>query len=112
MTTKQIWEQFLEKDHKIKSKVWQQRGITFDAKYLYIPYFDDNGDVLFTKRRKEPNFKGDNKYLYPKGAKISIYPSTDLASSEVWFLTEGELDALTLESYGLPAVTAGGVTGL
>ncbi len=111
MTIKQIWEQFLEKDHKIKPKVWQARGLSFDAKYLYIPYFGDNGDVLFTKRRKEPSFKGDNKYLYPKGSKISLYPTTDLTSSEVWFLAEGELDALTLESYGLPAVTAGGVTG-
>src|SRR3989344_4171753 len=98
MTEKRDWEQFLEKDHKIKPKVWQQRGLTFDANHLYIPYFGSNGDVLFTKRRKEPSFKGDNKYLYPKGSKISLYPSTDLTNSEVWFLTEGELEALTLET--------------
>ena len=110
MTLTHEWEQFLEDQHKIKREVWQKYGLSFDTEYLYIPYFASNGDIIFTKKRKEPSYKGDRKYLYPSGSQVTLYPTQDLSSSEVWILTEGELDALTLESYGFHAITAGGVT--
>lgn len=110
MTLTHEWERFLEEEHKIKREVWQKHGITFDTEYLYIPYYSTIGEVLYRKKRKEPDFKGDQKYLYPTGSKIMLYPNQDLSSSNDWVLTEGELDALTLISQGIPAVTAGGVT--
>src|SRR3989344_2848607 len=110
MTLTYEWEQFLEDQHKIKREVWQKYGLSFDTEYLHIPYFASNGDIIFTKKRKEPAYKGDRKYLYPSGSQVTLYPTQDLSSSEVWILTEGELDALTLESYGFHAITAGGVT--
>lgn len=110
MTLTHEWEEFLEEQHKIKREVWQKRGLTFDTEFLFIPYNSPKGDLIFQKRRREPNFIGPNKYLYPTGSHITLYPSHDLSSSEEWILTEGELDTLTLESYGMAAVTAGGVT--
>lgn len=110
MTLDPEWEQFLEEEHKIKRDIWKKYALSFDTEFLYIPYFSSYGEILYTKKRREPSYKGDNKYLYPPGVQITLYPTQDLSSNEVWFLTEGELDALTLESYGLHAVTAGGVT--
>ncbi|CAN5119430.1 hypothetical protein BH09PAT1_BH09PAT1_4010 [soil metagenome] len=110
MTLTHEWEQFLEKNHKIKREVWQKRGVSFDTDILSIPYFSPNGTLLYTKKRREPNYNGSNKYLYPSGSQITLYPSQDLSGHQEWILTEGELDTLTLESFDIPAVTAGGVT--
>lgn len=110
MTLTHEWEEFLEEQHKIKREVWQKRGLTFDTEFLFIPYYSSDGDVLFQKKRKEPTYTGPNKYLYPTGSHMTLYPSHNLSSFVVWILTEGELDTLTLESYGFAAVTAGGVT--
>lgn len=110
MTLTHEWEEFLEKQHKIKREVWQQRKIRFDTEFLYIPYYSPSGDLLYEKKRKEPDYKGDNKYLYPSGAHITLYPNQDLSKHSNWVLTEGELDFLTLKSVEIPAITAGGVT--
>jgi hypothetical protein len=110
MTPSEDWEDFLEEQHKIKPEVWQRRGLRFNVENLYIPYFSDVGKLLFEKIRREPTYIGEGKYLYPSGAHIALYPSNNLSKSSEWFLTEGELDCLTLESFDFPAVTTGGVT--
>lgn len=110
MTLTQEWEQFLEVQHQIKREVWQSHKIRFDTEFLYLPYCSPSGDLIYEKKRKEPDYKGENKYLYPSGAHITLYPNQDLSKHSKWVLTEGELDALTLESIDIPAVTAGGVT--
>ena|SRR3989344_5698110 len=110
MVTEEGWIHFLEVRHKISRQVWEKRGLTFDSDFLYIPYNTPNGSLLFKKKRREPSYEGSNKYLYPTGSHITLYPRCDLSGSEEWFLTEGELDTLTLESYGIAAVTAGVVT--
>lgn len=110
MTLTHEWEEFLQEQHMIKREIWQKRGLTFDTEFLYIPYHSVDGEVLFKKKRKEPNYTGPNKYLYPTGSHVTLYPSHNLSNSKEWILTEGELDTLTLESYGFSAVTAGGVT--
>lgn len=110
MTLTHEWEEFLEQEHKISREVWQKHGLTFDTEFLYIPYYSQTGELIFKKKRREPNFKGGNKYLYPGGTQITPYPNHDLNSQNEWILTEGELDCLTLESYGFWAITAGGIT--
>ena len=110
MTLTHEWEEFLEQKHKIKREVWQKRGLTFDTDILSIPYFSPNGTRLYTKKRREPNYAGSNKYLYPTGSQITLYPTQDLSSHKECILTEGELDTLSLESQDIFAVTAGGVT--
>lgn len=114
MITEEQWTHFLEVEHAISPEVWQRHGLKFDENYLYIPYKSSSGDLLFEKKRREPDFKGDKKYIYPTGSHITLYPHQDLSSSEEWILTEGELDCLTLESFevGIPAITSGGVTSL
>lgn len=110
MTSSEEWENFLENQHKIKPEIWQKRGLRFDVESLYIPYYSSRGELLFEKRRREPDYKGDGKYLYPSGAHVTLYPNCDLSKHDQWVLTEGELDCLTLESFDIPAVTSGGTT--
>lgn len=111
MTTESEWIDFLEKLHAIKKAVWQKHGLQFDSTLLYIPYCLPSGTHLFTKTREEPSYEGENKYRYPKGSKVTLYPNTDLSKSDLWVMTEGELDMLTLESHiDTPAVTSGSVT--
>ena len=104
------WVQFLEEEHKITSEVWRRHGVSFDDKKLAIPYYDAEGKLLFSKTRMPPTYIGGNKYLYPTGAKITLYPLDNLKENKELILCEGELDVLTLESFGFPAITSGGVT--
>src|SRR5258708_35979496 len=96
--TEQQWITFLEEEHKINKDVWEKHGLHFDGSLLYIPYRSPSGTLLFTKKRKAPTYNGANKYLYPQGSFITLYPHTDLSAHQEWILTEGELDQLTLES--------------
>lgn len=110
MTTKQDWIRFIEIDHKISKEVGKKHRLRVDDSYLYIPYFSPSGEEIFTKKRQEPTYKRDNKYLYPRGSFVTLYPYSNLSDHKEWILTEGELDALTLESHDIPAITTGSVT--
>ena len=108
--TEAAWVQFLEEEHKIAAEVWKRRGLSFNDKQLNIPYYDADGKTLFSKTRMPPTYIGGNKYLYPAGAKINLYPLDNLKENKELILCEGELDTLTLESFGFAAITSGGVT--
>ncbi len=104
------WVQFLEEEHKIKPEIWRKHGLSFDERQLTIPYRDEEGVLIFNKIRMLPSYIGNNKYLYPSGANITLYPLENLKKNDELILCEGELDALTLESFEFSAITAGGVT--
>lgn len=110
MTTEKDWTSFLEEKHMIKTDVWKKHGLNFDTRFLYIPYKNKAGRLLFNKKRKAPNYDGANKYLYGEGTSAQLWPYFDFSSSDTWILTEGELDQLTLESVGFAAVTTGSAT--
>lgn len=108
MTLTHEWEEFLQNDHKISREIWEKRGIYFDTDYLYIPIYGQNGNLLYTKKRKEPTFKDSNKYLNASGVPTTLYPFDILDKTDQIILCEGELDVLTLESQGIAAVTSTG----
>lgn len=108
--TDDMWISFLEINHQIPADTWKKYKIHFDSNFLYIPYFDPEGNVIYEKKRKLPFYKGSNKYLYPEGSFITLYPHNLLSKYKQVVLTEGELDALTLISLKLPGLTTGGVT--
>lgn len=112
MTTLEQWVQFLEIEHGISPEVWQKRGLKFDDNYLYIPIYNQDGSLAYTKTRQNPDFKGSNKYLNASGCPITLYPIDVIETTDEIVLCEGELDALTLESHGIAAITStGGALG-
>lgn len=81
---------------------------------LVIPVFDEHGDFLFSKYRRNPFENDGPKYRYEKGSTTALYNSHTLQyveGDEPVFVCEGELDALLLNSKGLNAVTSTGGSG-
>lgn len=88
--------------------------------YLAIPYIACAG-VVARKLRKLPRERDETgkwiepegpKYLAPKGGGTPLYNTRCLATeSDILFVTEGELDALTIQGHlGFPAVGVPGGT--
>lgn len=79
------------------------------AGYLAIPYLTRIGPVNFSFRciqnhncKEVPNHR---KYLKRKGSSVNLYGVMSIAQAEDWIVvTEGEIDALTWQRIGVPAL--------
>lgn len=105
LTTPSFTE-FLEKRH-IQSDIAEKAGLYVPedgpwAGWLAIPYPHMSG-IWKTRYRRLDD--GSPKYMDEKGAEPHLYNPQGLGpqTREVWF-TEGELDALILWQYGVPAI--------
>lgn len=81
---------------------------------LIIPVFDEHGDFLFNKYRRNPFTMDGPKYRYEKGSTTALFNAHTLSyveNNEPVFICEGELDCLLLNSKGLHAVTSTGGSG-
>lgn len=80
---------------------------------LVIPYLTPVG-AWSVKRRciAEHNCKdeGHGKYVYDSGAEVHLYNAQTLLEAEFVVVTEGELDAVTCEQAGIPAVAYPGAS--
>ena len=107
----------------IKIKEWlNARGITdtvivsnnldWNGTHLIIPIYDPSGNFLFNKYRRNP-FGPDNlpKYTYEAGSTARLFNAHKLNELHSIIITEGELDAMRLESAGYIAVTSTGGAG-
>lgn len=100
--------------HQMISKdVATSKGIRFENDKIVIPVFDIDNKFLFNKYRKSPlnNDKTVPKYTYDKGSTSSLYNVHTLKDKDTVFITEGEMKALCLESYGFTAVSTTGGAG-
>lgn len=88
-------------------------GVVTYKKYLLIPIYDRNGNLVSGRRYLLPKYReeGDSKikFAWPKSP-ITLYPISSLNHKTI-FITEGELDALLLNSLGIPAITSTGGSG-
>jgi DNA primase len=76
---------------------------------LEIPIFDTEGNQLFSKFRKEPWTESDSpKYTYEYGSHIALYGTNFKSQSQRLFLTEGEMDVLSLRTLGYDAYSSTG----
>lgn len=81
--------------------------------YLAIPYLTRSGPVNFQFRctqshncKEVPNH---SKYKKRKGSPVNIYGVQSLAAATDWLVvTEGEIDALTWQQIGVPALAVPG----
>lgn len=81
---------------------------------LVIPVFDEHGDHIFNKYRRNPFTSEGPKYRYEKGSTVALYNAHTLQyieGNDPVFVCEGELDCLLLNSKGLTAVTSTGGSG-
>jgi DNA primase len=86
-------------------------GRFYDRSWITIPIFDQNGQCLFFKLRKDPQDISDApRYMvYPKSTGVTLYCLNSLTpDQEEITICEGELDRLALLSQGIPAVTSTG----
>ena len=71
---------------------------------LAIPYNTPNGPVALRFRRP-PRRESGPKYWQPEGTKLTIFNTRAFfASEDTIAITEGEMDCITLELCGIPAV--------
>ena len=86
-------------------------GTFYRSKWITIPVRDNEGEYAYFKLRQDPE-QGSDKRLYPKGEAQLFNRSQLLSEAQTIYLTEGELDTLTLLALGEVAVsgTAGAAT--
>lgn len=91
---------------KIPDASIEKYGLSGDEEKLTIPIRDKQGNHLFNKYRiLEPK-----QYLYDKGSKATLF-GTEFITGSWCVLCEGELDAVRLDSIGIPAVSGTGGCG-
>lgn len=81
--------------------------------YLAIPYLTRSGPVNFNFRciqdhncKEIPNH---SKYWRRKGSGVNVYGVMSIAQADDWIVaTEGEIDALTWQQIGVPAIAIPG----
>lgn len=100
-------------DRKISYEQLTISGITVDANRIVIPVRSYSGQFLFNKYRRSPFSEEGPKYTYDSGTTAALYNAHTIAEvrGETIFITEGELDAVLLNSFGLNAVSTTGGSG-
>lgn len=99
------FKQFLTA-RKIPDTSIAKYGLSGEENKLIIPIRDKDGKHLFNKYRiLEPK-----QYLYDKGSHATLF-GTEFITGSWCVLCEGELDAVRLDSVGIPAVSGTGGCG-
>lgn len=99
-------------DRGISDAVIAQTDIKWLNGKIVLPVYSQDGKFLFNKYRRSPDAPStDPKYTYDFGATAALYNVNNVNLKSTVFITEGELDTLTLMSYGLNAVSSTGGCG-
>lgn len=100
-------------DRKISHELLQITGIHVKDGQIVIPIKDANGKFSFNKYRRNPFEHVGPKYTYDSGSSSSLFNVHTIAEvrGEPIFITEGELDAVLLNSFKLNAVSSTGGAG-
>ena len=95
----------------VASFVLGDYGIDWNGTHIVIPVHAKDGTFLFNKYRRDPakDHTDQPKYLYDKGANAALYGAHLVRPEDKRVVvTEGELDALRLNSQLLRAVSSTG----
>lgn len=108
---KEILQWFLNRG--VSEEVLLKAGIYFENNKIVYPVKDKEGNVLFSKYRRNPYSEEGPKYTYKKGSSAHLYNIETIKNlkNEIIFITEGENDCLLLNSIGLNAVSSTGGAG-
>lgn len=96
----------------VSEKILTSAGISFNGQKIVIPIRDVTGRIIFNKYRKNPFVNSDEpKYTYDFGASGALFNAHTITHNSIVFITEGEGDALLMNSLGLEAVSSTGGSG-
>jgi len=95
-------------DRGLTQEVIDSSKLDWDGNRIVIPVFDENRNFLFNKYRRSPDVEDGPKYMYDKGSSSALYNTHTVAQHTMVIVTEGEMDALRLESAGYVAVSTTG----
>jgi DNA primase len=100
-------------DRNISYEQLTIKGIRVESNRIVIPVRDAQGQFIFNKYRRSPFSEEGPKYTYDSGTTASLFNVHTIAGirGESIFITEGELDAVLLNSFGLNAVSTTGGSG-
>lgn len=92
---------------KIEEKKHWLTGLMVKKKYLLIPIYDQNGELVAGREYLLPAYRDEKdpkiKFAWPKSP-VTLFPVSSLQHDTI-VVTEGELDALLLNQQGIPAIT-------
>jgi len=92
----------------ISDNVIEEAHLDYEDEWIIIPVILSDKTVPFCKKRRDPRNKNRPKYKYEKGASAKLYNAWMNWEEDEVVMVEGELDALTLQSHGIPAVSSTG----
>lgn len=76
---------------------------------ICIPYLVPNGDVMKLRFRAGPGYEGNAKYMDVKGGTPRMFNTSALTmGGQTIYITEGEVEAMTLTQLGYPTVGIAG----
>ena len=105
-----LLERFMNKRGlELKTIKARKIGWHHNTKRYTIPVYDSNGDLIAVKGYRMGQRIVRNKMIFIPGGHVSLYNEATLNDNDEVAIVEGELDSLTLEQRGIPAVghTAG-----
>jgi DNA primase len=114
MTSQEKWVRWLTEERHISMEVAEIATLSWNERELTIPVYDKEGKFLFNKYRRAPWREEGPKYRYDTGSTACLYGVHLLEyipHGEVVVLTEGELDALVLQTLGFHAMSSTGGAG-
>jgi len=89
----------------ISDKIIADNGIHLKSNKIAIPIKDASGNIMFYKYRRSPQETDGPKYMFDKGSTAALFNIHKINDATRVFITEGEFDAMALESYDLHAVS-------
>jgi 5S rRNA maturation endonuclease (ribonuclease M5) len=98
------------KQHGISQETIDKFGLTWDANYLNIPIFDEEGNESFTKSRNLHHEEDPTqpKYKNSAGSHATLFNFHAVKDKPNIVLCEGEIDCMRLIQEGIPAVSSTG----
>ena len=107
-STKQ-WFNYLHLERKLSVSVIGEAKLSITNGRLTIPIMNKEGKTLFCKYRKEPwDTTNSPKYLYEKGGTISLYGVHFPSQSKKLYITEGEIETMSIRVIGYDAYSSTG----
>lgn len=111
-TSKKHWYEYLTNTRGLKPDIVKRAQITQKQGWLYLPVFNTLGEFMFGKHRVLPwNPDQSLRYKYDVGGHTALYNAQNIPGADIIYITEGEIDALTIDSLEIAGVTAVSSTG-
>jgi 5S rRNA maturation endonuclease (ribonuclease M5) len=98
------------KQHGISQETIDKFGLTWDANYLNIPVFDEEGNESFIKSRNLHHEEDPTqpKYKNSAGSHATLFNFHAVRDKPNIVLCEGEIDCMRLIQEGIPSVSSTG----